>query len=321
MTLASLLRAGLVAQIGLGAVIGAWLLPRELLWLALPIGLAVPLIGTGLLLACEFAIGARVDPRSPPLPAGGIVALWWTETWINVRVFHFAQALRSGFAEPTLVRDPQRPAVLLVHGYLCNRAVWRTLLDSGLLARCNVATVNLLPVFGPLDDYADVIHAAVARLATATGAAQVILVGHSMGGLAIRVYLRRHGAATVAKVVTIATPHHGTIFGALGAGRNAKQMARGSGFLAELARSLAPEQEARFVCFAARDDNLIVPRSSPLLPQTRHVVFERVGHLAMLEDRRVWLALRDELLGAASPGLAQPMAAGGVRQQQPDGAL
>src|SRR6185436_14252861 len=108
-----------------------------------------------------------------------------------------------------------------------------------------------------------------------TGAAQVVLVGHSMGGLAIREYLRQFGDTNVAKIVTLATPHHGTIFAPLGSGANAKQMAVGSPFMSELGRALSPQLAAKFVCVATREDNLIVPRSSPLLTGSRHVVLDR----------------------------------------------
>src|SRR5262245_48255790 len=139
-------------------------------------------------------------------------------------MFTWNQPFASTFPEQPLVRDPQRPAVLLVHGYMCNRAVWRPLLRSGRLRECNVATVNLEPVFGPIEKYGEVIARAVEALRAATGAARVTLVCHSMGGLAARAYLHAHDNDVVERVITIATPHNGTIFGAFGSGHNARQM-------------------------------------------------------------------------------------------------
>lgn len=61
---------------------------------------------------------------------------------------------------------------------------------------------------------------AVARILAVTGSDKVILMGHSMGGLAIREYLQTstHWATSdgrhhVAKVVTVGTPHGGSNFG------------------------------------------------------------------------------------------------------------
>lgn len=300
MTLATFLRIGLLLQVGLGALCAWWLLPVTLQWLALPIGLLVPLVGTGLVLGVQFAVGAIVDRRTPPLSLRQILAVWWSETWISTRMFSFAQPFAAQFPEPVLARDPQRPAALLVHGYLCNRAVWRPLLDSGTLSGCNVATVNLEPILGSIDRYADVIQAAVERLRAATGADQVALVGHSMGGLAIRAYLRKFGDASVQKAITLATPHQGTVFGSLGAGANAKQMAPNARYLQELGTAVTPAHLAKFVCIATRDDNLIVPRTSPLLPGARHHVLDRVGHLALIADPRAWSIVREELAAPAA---------------------
>jgi triacylglycerol esterase/lipase EstA (alpha/beta hydrolase family) len=295
MKLANFLRVGLLLQLGLGTLLAWWLLPERLEWLALPLALLVPPVGTAVVLAIEFIVGAIADPRTPPLPLGETIPVWWAETLISLRVFSFTQPFAARFPEPPLVHDPQRPAVLLVHGYLCNRAVWRALLGSGKLAHCNVATVDLEPIFGPMDEYADVVRAAVEKLRAATGAAQVTLVGHSMGGLAIRVYLRKFGAAAVRKAITLATPHYGTLFGPVGAGANAKSMAGKSAFMRDLEHGLSPALVAKFVCVATRDDNLIVPRSSPLLAGARHVLLDRVGHLALVEDPRAWQLLETEL--------------------------
>jgi triacylglycerol lipase len=295
MSLATFLRVGLALQLGVGTACALLVLPDALEWLAIPIGILVPLVGTGVVLAFEFALGAISDPRIPALPKRELLAIWWEETRISTRMFSFAQLFASHFPELPVVHDPQRPAVLLIHGYLCNRAVWHALMDSEKLGGCNVATIDLEPIFGPLERYADVIHGAVDRLRSATGAAQVVLVGHSMGGLAIREYLRQKGDTNVAKVITLATPHHGTLFAPLGTGANAKQMAVGSPFMQQLAQAMSPQLAAKFVCVATREDNLIVPRSSPLLPGARQVLLDRVGHLALIEDPRTWQVLEDEL--------------------------
>jgi triacylglycerol esterase/lipase EstA (alpha/beta hydrolase family) len=297
MTLATFLRLGLLLQTVIVAALALWLLPSGYAWLALPIVVLAPLAANGVALAFEFGVGAAVDPRTPKLPLRDLLAIWWEETLVSTRMFSFSQLFAASFPEPPLIRDPQRPALLLVHGYMCNRAVWRSLLDGGTLGACNVATVNLEPIFGPIERYAEVIGSAVERLRAETGATQVVLVGHSMGGLAIRAYLRSYGDAAVARVITLATPHHGTALAPLGTGANAKQMRIGSRFTTELRQALSPALVAKFVCIATRDDNLVVPRTSPLIPDAQQILVDRVGHLALLEDERAWQAIHD----AAAP--------------------
>jgi len=291
-----------------GALLVGWLLPApvEPWQLALGAGLAPVLVVAGLL-AIEFSVAAAVDPRSPRQPLLRVLRMWLAEASISLRLFMWRQPWRSGFPEPELRRDSQRPALLLIPGFMCNRAAWRPLLDSGLLRDLNVATVNLEPIFGNIDAYADVVHRAVEHLRASTGAERVMLVGHSMGGLASRVYLRKYGDAHVARVVTLASPHHGTVFGRLGHSRNARQMARGSRFVERLAAD-DRGRWSRFTTVATRDDNLVVPRSSPLLAGARQIEIDGVGHLALLEDRRAWQIVADEAhtAFAATP---QPIAA------------
>jgi predicted alpha/beta hydrolase family esterase len=271
-------------------------------WLAIALAALLPLATQAVPLAIEFVTGAIIDRRPVPrLSPVAFITLWWIETWQSFKLFHIDQPWRSTFPERPLVRDPARPAVLLVHGYMCNRATWRTWLDDGLPARWNIATVNLEPVFGPLEGYAKVIHAAVERLRSATGAPRVTLVCHSMGGLAARTYLRRHGHHSVQRVITIDTPHHGTVFAPLGRGHNARQMRNASEFV----RRLASEDEPlEFVCFASQHDNLIVPRDNQILASAEAVWFENIGHLAM--------TAHDDVLKKVIEVVERPAPAAGV---------
>jgi pimeloyl-ACP methyl ester carboxylesterase len=280
--------------VALATALLAWSLHRGGLgWpAAVALALLLPVGLQGLPLAIEFGTGAlrdrRAGARLGPLAA---LRLWAGETAHSLRLFNLDQVWRAGFPEPQVLRDPARPAVLLIHGYMCNRAVWRDWLPR-LTQVANVATLNLEPVFGPIEGYADRIAAAVERLREASGAPQVTIVAHSMGGLATRAYLRRHGGASIAQVITVATPHHGTVFARLGLGRNARQMCPDSEFLKALNASAEPTP---FVCVAASDDNLIVPRASPLLAGQPALRVDRVGHLAALADERVLEAVIAEL--------------------------
>ncbi len=281
-----------------GGAIAWWWLPQPEPWLLLLAALLAPPLLIAGLLAIEFTVAAAVDPRAPRVSLLRVLRMWLRETWVSVRIFLWRQPWRAGFPEPPLVRDAHRPALLLIPGFMCNRAAWRPLLDAGVLVEFNVATVNLEPIFGDVDAYADVVHHAVERLRAATSAPRIVLVGHSMGGLAARVYLRKHGDAHVARVVTLASPHHGTIFGRLGASHNARQMAAGSRFLHKLETG-DRGRWVRFTTVATRDDNLVVPRSSPLLLHARQVELDGVGHLALIEDPRAWQVIVDEARAAA----------------------
>jgi hypothetical protein len=56
---------------------------------------------------------------------------------------------------------------------------------------------------------------------------------------------------------------------------------------------------------ATRDDNLVIPRSSPLLPGAKQIELDGVGHLALIEDPRAWQIVADEANSASAPASAQ----------------
>jgi pimeloyl-ACP methyl ester carboxylesterase len=283
-----------------GAALAWWGLPEPVApWHVAAAAIAAPVALVAALLATEFTVAAAVDPRRPRRSPLRVARIFLRELSVSLRVFLWRQPWGSRFPEAPLAHDAQRPALLLIPGFMCNRAVWRPLLDSGMLAEFNVATVNLQPIFGDIDAYADVVHRAVERLRAATGAERVILAGHSMGGLAARVYLRKHGDAHVARVITLASPHHGTLFGRIAHSRNVRQMARNSRFVTHLAAH-DRGRWTRFTTVATRDDNLVIPRSSPLLPGARQFELDDVGHLALIEDPRAWRIIVDESRAAGA---------------------
>ena len=305
--LARMLRIGAGLEAAAAVALAATLLHANVdLWLAIAVAATLPLAVHGVPLAIEFATGALVDRR--PVARLGPLALarvWWGETWRSFKVFNVDQPWRAGFPEPAVVHDPSRPAALFIHGYLCNRAAWRPwLIDGGLTNRWNCATVNLEPVFGAVDRYTDIVHAAVERLRAASGSERVTLVCHSMGGLVARAYLRAHGHDAVARVITIDTPHHGTLFARLGHGDNTRQMRVACDYVRRLAES---EEPVDFVCFASQHDNLVVPRDGQILACAEAVWFERIGHLAMTDNDEVLQKLI-EVVERPLPEAAQPAA-------------
>ncbi|HEX4880300.1 MAG TPA: hypothetical protein VFV39_10680, partial [Limnobacter sp.] len=110
--------------------------------------------------------------------------------------------------------------VLLVHGYLCNAAVWHS--TRALLERADVSShaITLEPAIGSIRSYAEVIHEAIDELLVATGAPQVKIIAHSMGGVAVRYHATEYGHQRIAGMITLGSPHFGTALSTLGVGKN-----------------------------------------------------------------------------------------------------
>ncbi|MDQ0377811.1 lipase family alpha/beta hydrolase [Amycolatopsis thermophila] len=132
----------------------------------------------------------------------------------------------------------------------------------------------------------------VEQLCEVTGAAKLDLVGHSLGGLIARYYVQRLGGHhRVGTVVTVGTPHGGTVAAwLLSPMPLARQLRPGSDLLTELTRP-APHCTTKFVTFSSDGDELILPSrhgrfEHPDL-EVRNVVLPGVGHLALAAHRQV----------------------------------
>ncbi|MGO8798107.1 MAG: lipase family alpha/beta hydrolase [Roseiarcus sp.] len=175
---------------------------------------------------------------------------------------------------------PGRIPILLVHGYLCNRGLWWWLRRRLRARRLAVATINLEPPLAGLDQLAAQLGARIEALLAETGAEKVVLVTHSMGGLAARAYLQQRGAARVARLVTLAAPHHGTKVARLGCGRNACEMRLDSEWLGRL--NAAPPPPIPVATVWSVDDEIVTPPDTSRLAGARETVVVGLGHLAMV---------------------------------------
>lgn len=295
--LARLQRGVVLGLLGLSALWIAWCGPTSAFVGAA--GALAIFFSYSFVLAIEFVlakIAARDDPAPSPA-ARELLRAWWAETRVALAVFFWRQPFRWR-VQPDFI-DPStrgRRGVVLVHGFVCNRGFWNPWMLKLRAAGHPFIAVNLEPVFGSIDDYAAIIDAAVQRLAAVTGAPPLV-VGHSMGGLAVRAWLRAAGgAARVHRVITIGSPHRGTWLGRFSHTRNGRQM-RLDG---EWIRSLARETSAvPFTCWYSNCDNIVFPASVATLPGADNRLVRGVAHVELAFDERV-LAHALEVLRAPS---------------------
>jgi triacylglycerol esterase/lipase EstA (alpha/beta hydrolase family) len=158
------------------------------------------------------------------------------------------------------------------------------------------------PVYGSIDAWVPQLAARIDALLGATEAARVVLVAHSMGGLAARAYLRQHGGAKVARLVTIGSPHRGSMHAQLGAGENAREMEPGSRWLEALAAGESGGIAAPLVCIYSHHDDFVAPQTGGAHPSGRNVPLAGTGHFALLWSPTVRELVVRELDAANAAG-------------------
>ncbi len=234
-----------------------------------------------------------------PRPAD--VVLGWRQ---RVRLFagEFAALSKSApkmIFYRLLVRDPPpAPAslpVLLLHGVGCNAGVWFGM--QGFLEKQGVGPVYALsygPPLSSIETFADQVAQKVAAIRAATGAEQVVLVGHSMGGLVGLAYLR-HGGDSVRRLITIGTPFHGSRHANMMFGAAMRDLRPGSPFLTDIDEPGRYAGNVPVVSLWSWHDSMVTPQTSSRLDWAENIPIAGIAHNALLGDRSVWIRVAEEI--------------------------
>lgn len=251
--------------------------------------------GTAGLVSVVFLLGVRAIvvavtwgfARTYPSPAPALSFVAWLRMVIGeylafLMSFLVVMPFERLWMPPDRLRPCARP-LILVHGYACSRGVWWLLRRQLEGAGHTVATVSLYPPYTSIGKLVPQLNQRIEEVCRATGADQVVLIAHSMGGLVCRSYLARHGTRRVERLVTIASPHAGTELARIGIGRNAREMEPGSLWLRDLATEDVPVPT---ISIRTSHDNYVMPQDNQRLPGAIDAELDGIGHLAVLYSRR-----------------------------------
>lgn len=257
---------------------------------ALLLGVAAVVLVRLLITANNFSLAWRYRSETPQE--------YRLNLWRAIRLFlgeFRATMTASSWTMPfrtfsNRVADKPSPLpVLLIHGYGCNSGYWHGM--SKVLAKEDIShyAIDMEPIIGSIDEYVPMIHQAVERTCEESGHSKIIIVAHSMGGLAMRAYLRDHGSDRIAKAITLGTPHHGTALARFGIGLNTKQMlwtvGKQEGLSSQWLRKLAQDENKSvnrlIVSIYSHHDNIIAPQTSSRLNGAKNIEFQGIGHVAL----------------------------------------
>lgn len=264
----------------------------------------------------------RPDRHSSPLPpsanGGGLRALCRPSTlaggltelvWVGAHVLMYPLGTRTAALEPDarnrpgnqpptvralFAADPlaARIPVLLVHGLVDNRSVF-SVMSRSLRRRgfAHVGAWNYSPLLTDVAGGATDLGEHIERMCEQTGHDQVHVVGHSLGGLISRYYVQRLGGdRRVASLVTLGTPHAGSLWAHVVPTSLIRQLRPGSQVMRELAE---PAADCRTPITAVYSDldQVVVPVASGRCDHpdlaARNVLVRGIGHLSLPRHRAV----------------------------------
>lgn len=246
--------------------------------------------------------GALFTPRGV---RGAAVETMWVSTHLAVYPFgllrerdepsdrYHLQGLRPT-QRGLFVRDVEAAGtpILLVHGMVDNRAIF-TVLKRRLRRHGfgRVVTMNYSPVTNDIRTAARDLGAEVEALVATTGYERIHVIGHSLGGLIARYYVQRLGGdERVHTLVTLGTPHQGSLTARLLPVQLGRQLRPGSDLFAELA-SPAPTCRTRFVAYWSDLDQMVLPHENARIEHpdlsARNVRVHGVGHMSIPRNGNV----------------------------------
>jgi pimeloyl-ACP methyl ester carboxylesterase len=200
-------------------------------------------------------------------------------------------------------RDPARVApgvlpVLFVHGILCNAGVWHRQLRA-LRGVDNLFTLNLTPPLASMESFAGQLARRAEEVCRSAGTDRLVIVAHSMGGLVARAWIARHGgAARTARLVTLGSPHQGSLLARRVPARWAVEMVCGCPWLEQLAADGALVGSVPTTSIYSLHDEFVRPQESSRLKNARNVALEHLGHLELLAAPRVHVLVEAEIAAA-----------------------
>lgn len=213
---------------------------------------------------------------------------WTGQALHQVRPFRFPAPVQGGGLP-----------VVLVGGYVENSslmlALGRRLAREGF----QPLLLDLPSTFASIESNATWLAARLAEVRASSGYDRVAYVGHSMGGVVGRVCSLREEDPGLALVISVASPHRGTHLARLGAGQSALDMRPGS----PLSERYPPHARghAPIKALIAREDNIVSPAWSAVLPETETVLIAApLGHTGILYDAEAHQRVVDWLIEAAA---------------------
>ena len=191
------------------------------------------------------------------------------------------------------LQDTQNP-IILIHGYMMRGLVMypikKRLNKDGYK---NIYLFTYSPPWKSIDDFSFQLKDKIESVKKETGAENVDLICHSMGGLIALNYINNlDGTKNINRLIALGTPFGGSKLWSFSIGRCGKEMKPGSEFLKKLNVSPAGiKATAIYTTF----DEMVIPYEYSKLEGADNIEMNYIGHVGLLFDKRAYKIIREVL--------------------------
>lgn len=262
------------------AAFGVWLSRAGFpIWVAVLLPLAAFLVWRALIPALSFLVSGvwtRIEAGGKRARLRAAVEEVLLTLWLYGAAHPFSRWFRP---------RPQSgagPVLVLVHGFFCNGGMWGGMAQR--LAQAGyprVHAVDLDPLYRDMQASLADFHGKLDAILKAEGDSRVVLVGHSMGGVLVRLYRRMHPERVVL-AVAIGAPHYGTRMSHwVGAGERGPVTPRTQWLAVANADHDRDAVDAGLVNIWSEADNIVAPQQNARLPGVEEHRLTAHGHLRL----------------------------------------
>ena len=196
------------------------------------------------------------------------------------------------------------PLIIIICGYLHN--------SSGALElQYEIEKRTLIPVrcinpeslLASIDNHSKNLGNEIAKAEQEIGERDIVLIGHSMGGIISLVYAFSTSKSKVKDLITLSSPSKGTKIAHIGFGECAKEMCTDSDLIKKINEKSKTDHGIRILQIGLKND-LIVPLKSAFLdgtPKENTRTINGMGHTEILLDKQAIDIVIDHILTNYAP--------------------
>ena len=239
-----------------------------------------------LMLYVENRLSTHNKVKMAESPSMYTLAIVFVAEWLLTLVKHYTYPLIYFYKD--LNYGKAKKCIVLLHGYGRNHYDLWWMKNNLTIKDSVICTLNLPLSKQSFETSAAELRAILLRLKNTTECEEMILVGHSLGGIicSMAVEEDENIKRMISKIVCICSPFHGTKIAAFTPENTFRQLQPNAKVLMDLVAKIE-QSSSNYLLFVSSCDHIVIPWDSPIIQSKRYEIIADNGHLMVLNSKKV----------------------------------